>query len=338
MLLQKREEAAISLAVTSLSIKVVDYAITSMRPISPKSANIYLLALIMGFLLPFSVFFVLFQIDSRIHTKEDQVLKDSSIPIIAEIPFTTDEKKFKNFHDRSILSEAFRVLRTNTEHLLNPKHTKSDTGKTIYITSTIKGEGKTFTAINLTGAYAALGKKVLLIGADLRNPQIHSYFKTQRKVLGLSDYLKDDTLNINEIITDYDLDSSTFGVLFSGNVPSTPAELLSNGRFENLLNEVKRIYDYIVVDTAPTILVTDTMLIAPYADATLYVLRSRFTEKKLLAFSKELIESGKLVNSNYLLNGLLPSRLYGYNYNYGYNYGYNYKAVKKPWYLKLFRS
>lgn len=341
LLLEKREEAAINLAVTSPSIKVVDYAITNPIPISPKKSVIYFTALVMGIVLPFVFFYMLFFMDSKIHTKEDLLSKNKLIPITGEIPFIKESKLVAGASDRSVLSEAFRVLRTNVNYLLKNKPSLENTlGKVVYVTSAIKGEGKTFTAVNLALSYLGLNKKVILVGSDFRNPQIHSYFNLLKTNSGLSNYLNSEDINYKDLIVDYKLNDSNLELLLSGNIPPNPAELISNGKFKTLLDELKKEYDYIVVDTAPTILVTDTMLIAPYADATIYVVRSRFTDKKLLSFSNELITSNRLVNTSYLINGLIPSRLYGYNYNYGYNYGYtsSASAIKKAWYSNKFQK
>lgn len=339
LLLEKREEAAINLAITSPSIKVVDYAITNPSPISPKKSNTYFVALSLGFMIPFAVFYILFFVDSRIRTKDDVIFEDKDVPLVGEIPLIKNNELITGVSDRSVLSESFRVLRTNVNHQLREVSSLDDNkGQVIYVTSTVKGEGKTFTAINLALTYLGLSEKVLLLGADFRNPQIHTYFNENRENKGLSNYLNDDTLNYNDFLVSYATENSNLEILLSGNLPPNPSELLSNGRFDKLLSELKLKYDYIIVDTAPTILVSDTMLIAPYADATIYMIRSRFTDKKLLPYINDLIKSKKLVNVSYLINGLKPSRLYGYNYNYGYNYGYNEDGLKKNWFSRFFKA
>jgi tyrosine-protein kinase Etk/Wzc len=338
LLLEKREEAAINLAITSPSIKVVDYALTNSKPTSPNRANTYFVALSLGFILPFVFFYILFFVDSKIHTKDDIVSKIPITPVIGEIPYTKADKLIKGSSDGSVLSESFRVLRTNINHTL--KESSNDAtqniGKVLFVTSTIKGEGKTFTAINLALSYLSLNKKVLLVGADFRNPQIHTYLNKTKNSIGLSNYLEED-ISLKDIIFDFSIGDLDLKVLYSGHIPPSPAELISNGKFETLLQNLKNEYDYIIVDTAPTILVTDTMLIAPNADATIYVIRSRYTDKKLLPFASELIETNKLVNVSFILNGLVPSRLYGYNYNYGYNYGYGDSNFKKARRSKIFK-
>lgn len=325
LLLQKREEAAINLAITEPSIKVVDYALSGSSPISPKSNIVYAATILGGLLIPFGVLYILFMLDTKVHGKEDINKLNSKISIIGEIP---DIKKnegliFDNPNDRSVLAESFRILSSNVNYLL-PRNDSDDSGKVIYCTSTIKGEGKTYISINLSLALSSLNKKVLLIGADLRNPQIHTQINYDKNNKGLSNYLHDSSFDWKRhIVKGFDKHPSHH-ILLSGSIPPNPSSLLTNGRFKELIEEAKGLYDYIVVDTAPTILVTDTMLISQLSDVTVYIARANFTEKKLLSFSKDLFESGKLKNMAYVINGVGNNKSYGYNY--GYNYGYGNKS------------
>ncbi len=320
-LLQKREEAAINLAITEPSIKVVEYALSGGAPISPNSKNVYLTALLAGILIPFGFLYATILLDTKIKSKIDIELKVPNIPVLAELPRIKDKDLvFRDPTDRTVQAEAFRILSSNVNYILAAG--SPNKGKVIYCTSTIKGEGKTYVGLNLSLALASINKKVLLIGADLRNPQIHNYTENSKDEPGLSNYLHDDSFDWKSaLITGFEKypDHST---LLSGSIPPNPTQLLTNGRFETLLNEAKEDYDYIVVDTAPTILVTDTMLISQLADATLYLVRAEYTEKNLLAFSKNLHETGRLKNMAYVINGVGASKNYGYTYNYGYGYGY----------------
>lgn len=322
-LLQKKEEAAINLAITEPSIKVVEYALSNYMPISPNSKNIYMMALLGGLLLPFGVIYIIMLLDTKIKGKRDIELRVQNVPILAELPkITGDKLVFSDPTDRTVQAEAFRILSSNVNFIL-PKDATGK-GKVIFVTSTIKGEGKTYAGINLSLALSSINKKVLLIGADLRNPQIHHYTIPERdkNSPGLSNYLHDENFNWkNTLIKGFALHPD-HDTLLSGNIPPNPAHLLTNGRFETLLNEAKELYDYIIVDTAPTILVTDTFLISQFADATLYLVRAEVTEKSLLDFSKNLFESGRLKNMAYVVNSVGASKAYGYTYNYGYNYGY----------------
>ena len=323
LLLQKREEAAINLAITEPSIKIVEYALSGSRPISPKSNIIYAAAILAGFLLPFGTLYLFFMLDTKVHDKKDVERVVKNVPIIGQIPEVKDKSKliFEDPNDRSILSESFRILSSNVRYVLPRKD--SDDGQVIFCTSTIKGEGKTYVSINLSLALSSLNKKVLLIGADLRNPQIHTYSTKDKNALGLSNYLYDTKIDWKQILIKGFKNHQTHDVLLSGSIPPNPAHLLTNGRFDLLIEEAKKLYDYIIVDTAPTILVTDTMLISHLSDIHVYIVKANYTEKNLLEFSKELNESGKLKNMAYVVNSVGASKSHGYGYNYGYGYGYS---------------
>lgn len=343
LLLQKREEAAINLAITNPSIKIVDYAIFSATPIAPERNVIFITALLLGILLPIGIIYVYYLFDNKINSKEDLETLLPNVPVIAEIPFIETDNKTIQFLDRSILSESFRILRNNINYI-NPI---KDRGSILFVTSTIKGEGKTFVSLNLAITLSSLGKKVILVGADLRNPQLHKKLALERPNLkGVTNYLYDTNVKINDIkmghLTDANLN---FDIIFSGTIPPNPAELLSNGRFEMLLNEIKNEYDYIIVDTAPTLLVADTTLITHLADTVLYVTRANFTEKKLLKFISNLKTLNSIKNIGIILNNVGQNKGYGYSYSYNYGYGYGYdNEITKPknihtkmkkWYKKM---
>ena len=323
-LLQKREEASVAKAITTPSIKVVDYAMTNFTPIAPKKSTIYFSALVIGFLIPFGIIYVIFLLDTKIHTRLDFDRLSPNIPVVAEIPFINEDQRIITKNDRSVLAESFRILRTNINYLI--PHKKEGECPVIYTCSSIKGEGKTFVSLNLALTLSSLDKKVLLVGADLRNPQLHKYLKINKNRIGLSNYLYDPTTDWKNLINEKVFNNEFMSIIFAGVVPPNPAELLSNGRFEELLNILKKEYDYIVVDTAPTILVTDTLLISQFADLTVYVTRADHTDKKLLTYSKGLKEQDKLVNMSYVINNVGGEKGYGYGYkySYGYTYGYNY--------------
>ncbi|NNK83014.1 MAG: polysaccharide biosynthesis tyrosine autokinase [Flavobacteriaceae bacterium] len=318
LLLQKREEAAINFAITEPSIKVVEHALSGSSPISPKRNIVYAAAVLLGLLIPFGFLYIKFMLDTKIHGKRDVERINPEVPVVGEIPEIKDNQTnvFSNPNDRSPLAESFRILSSNVNYIIEP----SETGKVIFCTSTIKGEGKTFVSLNLSLAISSLNKKVLLIGADLRNPQIHAYLNKNKNDDGLTNYLYE---------TDFDWKKALirgFGkhrqhdTLISGNLPPNPAFLLTNGRFEQLLEEAKQEYDYIIVDTAPTILVTDTLLITHLADTTLFVTRADFTEKNLLEHSVDLYKQKKIQNMAYVINSVGANKSYGYNYGYGYGY------------------
>lgn len=334
ILLQKREEAAISLAVTAPSIKVVDYALTSALPIAPQGRILLLGAVVLGLLIPIGVLYLIFMLDTKIHTKQEVEAVINPIPVVAEIPHIEGAELFLDPDARTTVAEAFRMLMTNVNYTLPIQD--SDKAKIIYVTSSIKGEGKTFTAVNLALAYASLGKRVLLIGADIRNPQVHNSFNLDKDSKGLTTYLFNPNTLAKDCILKNVVDKNHLHIMLGGSVPPNPAGLLSNGRFKSLLDALELDYDFIVVDTAPTVLVTDTLLISKHADVTVFVAKADFTEKNLLRIPVTLNEENKLKNIVFVINNSGESKHYTYNYNYGY--GYNEDLEKqKPWYKRLFK-
>jgi capsular exopolysaccharide synthesis family protein len=174
------------------------------------------------------------------------------------------------------------------------------------------------------------GKKVLLIGADIRNPKLHRYADVNMEKKGLSDYLYDFELIEDQIISKDQSGSIKIDMVLSGPIPPNPAELLMNERMEQLIKYASQIYDYVLVDTAPTMIVTDTLLISPLADTTLYVVRADLTDKKMLDFPKELKQQGKIKSPAIILNDVDYSKFsYGAKYGYSYGYGYGYGVDKE---------
>ncbi|MES2411390.1 MAG: polysaccharide biosynthesis tyrosine autokinase [Bacteroidota bacterium] len=319
LLLQKREEAAVNLAITASSIKVVDYAITDATPIAPKKGSFYMGALLIGLLIPFLILYISFLLDDKLHTKDDVLKLTRNKIILSEVPHIDTEDKITTSNDRSLLGESFRILRTNLTYIFPLQ--KEKLAQTIMVTSTIKGEGKTFTALNLSISFSIMNKKVLLIGADMRNPQLHHYLTVKKNELGLQDYLHNGDIDWRDTVKHNQLGS--LDVILSGTIPPNPAELLSNARLDKLIEEAKKEYDYIIIDTAPTLLVTDTLIISQLVDTTLYVIRADYTPKKILEFSVNLSDKGKLKNMAYVINNV-GSNYKGYGYTYGYNYKYRY--------------
>ena len=327
LLLQKREEAAINMAITLPTVKVLEYAADKGSKVAPNDNFIYLLALIIGLGIPFLLIFIRFYFDNKIHNKFDVQKITTEIPIIGEIPFIKlEDGIYIKENDRSILAESYRNVRTNINYILPPK--TDSLAHIIFSTSSIKGEGKTFNAINTGLIFTQMKKKCLVIGADLRNPQLHKYVGLRKEKIGLTNYFYDTTTKIDSIINKNIFENEYLDVILSGAIPPNPAELISNGRFAELLTLLKPLYDYIIVDSAPTLLVTDTLLITDLADLVVYVTRADMTDSNIVQYSKELYTQGKFKNMAYIVNSVGLIYVYGYqykyNYSYGYGYGYNY--------------
>jgi len=335
-LLQRREEAAIAFAVTSPVAKVIDPSYTITTPVDPKPWFILVGGFLIGLILPLIILFAKFMLDTKVHHKGDLVPLTKHVPFLGEIPKITDDtNQIIQLNDRSPLAESFRILRTNLAYLMKAK--KENRGEIIYVTSTIKGEGKTFVSYNLARTLATTKKKVILIGADIRNPQLHRYIDLPMESKGLSDYLYDLDVQPLDIITSSQDPSIKVDMILSGSIPPNPAELFINDRMKNLLKGLAHSYDFIIVDTAPTMIVTDTLLISPLADTTLYVTRAGYTEKKLLDFPKELKQQGKLKGMAVILNDVDYSK-FSYGAKYGYSYGYGYGVDQESKLKKIFKK
>lgn len=339
LLLQKREEAAISLAVTVPNIKVIDYAITDSVPVAPKRKVILVGALGIGLFIPLGVLYLGFVLNTKINSRDDIEKLNLPIPLIGEIPFMEEFAVISDDKDRSVMGEAFRITGSNMDYKLGQRAVNR--AKVIFVTSSFKGEGKTFVAVNLALSYAFLNKKVLLIGVDLRNPQIHKYFDMEKGEKGVADYLTNPGLRWQDFLQKGRTKAAAFDLMLSGSPSLNPAMILANDNFDGLIASVVGHYDYVVVDTAPMLLVSDTHMIAGNADATVHVLRAGVTDKSILEYALKLKEEEKLRNMTFVLNAVGKSSTYGYGYGYGYNYGYGYgygttSTKPRPWYKRLF--
>lgn len=328
-LFQKREETSLSLAVTAPKAKIVDAAYTLNNPVSSKKKIIFPASLILGLLLPFLIIYLKHLLNNKIHSQQDMQLALKTIPLVGEIPrVEKGEIEMITKNDRSVLSESFRILHTNLQYLL--VNAGNDKGANVlFVTSTVKGEGKTFTAFNLALTLANSGKKVLIMGADLRNPQLQRYeadFKTSK---GISDYLVHKDLDLDSLISASE-SHTNLDILSSGSIPPNPSELWRTSKSETLFEKLRENYDYVVVDTAPVMLVTDTFLISKYADLILYVTRAGYTEKKLLNFALDSQKAGKLHDVSFVLNDVKIS-----NFGYGNKYGYAYGVEKESFWQKM---
>ncbi len=331
-LFQKREETAIALAATDLNAKVIDSARSSDKPVSPKTTIVLLAALILGSLIPFAIIYLQNLLDTKIKTRLD-IEQNSNVPFIGDIPHSDDNNKIVDISSRTSTAEALRIIRTNLEFMLN--RVPKGQAKMIFLTSTFPKEGKTFTSVNTAATVALSGKKTLLIGLDLRNPRLDDYLFLPTK--GVSDYLLHKEDNIHKYIVKIDGYENLFA-LPAGTIPPNPAELLMGDAIGDMFESLRKEYDYIVVDTAPVSLVTDTLLIAKYADTFIYVCRSNYLDKRMLKLPNDLYKENKLPNMSILLNDTpAGNRFGGYGYGYGYGYGVDHDAKQNnaPWWKKI---
>lgn len=330
MLLQKREENAITLAATANNAKIIDEALADDNPISPKKTIVYLAALVLGVGLPVGVIYLIGLTKFKIEGRAD-VEKLTSLPVVGDIPLA-DEKTgsiavFEN--QNNLMSETFRNVRTNLQFML-------ENGKNvILVTSTISGEGKSFISANLAISLSLLGKKVVIVGLDIRKPGLNKVFNIPKKEHGITQYLTNTTANLMDFVQPSDINKNLF-ILPGGTVPPNPTELLARGGLEKAIETLKANFDYVILDTAPVGMVTDTLLIGRVADLSVYVCRADYTHKAEFTLINELAENNKLPNLCIAVNGLdLNSRKYGYYYGYGkygkyygygkrYGYGYGY--------------
>ena len=321
MLLQKREENAITLAATANNAKIIDEAIADDAPVSPRSKITYLIALILGVGIPVGVIYLLELTKFKIEGRAD-VEKLTSAPIVGDIPLT-DEKQgaiavFEN--QNNLMSETFRNIRTNLQFMLeNDK-------KVILVTSTVSGEGKSFISANLAISLSLLGKKVVIVGLDIRKPGLNKVFNIPRKEIGITQYLANPENNLMDLVQLSDVSKNLY-ILPGGTVPPNPTELLARDGLDKAIETLKKNFDYVIMDTAPVGMVTDTLLIGRVADLSVYVCRADYTHKNEYTLINELAEKDKLPSLCTVINGLdLKRRKYGYYYGYG-KYGKYYGCL-----------
>ena len=329
LLLQKREENSISLAATANKGKLIDEP-TFNGKVSPKSAIILLIALVLGAGLPFAILYLLQLLRFRIEGHDD-VARLTSLPIIADIPVASDNVKSAagivvQADKNNQIDEIFRTLRTNVQFMMR------DDDKVILFTSSISGEGKTFIAANIGMSFALLGKRVVLCGLDIRKPALGKLFGIKDRSKGISMLLTKNTVTDSDVmqhITESGVNAN-LDLLLAGPTPPNPTELLARENMPQILQILKQHYDYIILDTAPIGLVADTMQVAKYANVTCYVCRADFTPKSNMEMVNVLAKEGKLTNLGIILNGVdMSKKKYGYYYGYGkygkygrYGYGH----------------
>ncbi|WP_299176608.1 polysaccharide biosynthesis tyrosine autokinase [uncultured Chryseobacterium sp.] len=328
ILLKKREETAITLAMSSNKARVLDLAYANRKPVAPKKMIVMGIALLLGLGIPFLIIFMKEFFNTKISDNKS-VSKFSNIPIIAEIPHLVSKvNNLIQINDISPLAESFRILATNVNLLLPVSKNKD---KVVLVTSSVKGEGKTFISVNLALSIAKPGKKVLVIGSDIRNPQLQRYRPEMKNAPGLTEFLYGSVENVKDIIHPSGFNPNC-DFIFSGIIPPNPVELFENGNYNVMMEKLAGEYDYIIIDSAPLMPVTDTFIITKFADAVLYVVRSEKTEKGFIEFAENVAKE-KISNINFILNDVKIG-----NFGYGNKHGYGYHAINEDAWWKKFKS
>lgn len=322
-LMQKLSEAAITRAANTSDIILVNPPVAG-APIHPKPSQNYIIALMLGLLIPFGIFVLFELVNNKVQSKED-IEKMTTIPFIGGVGHNTSGNNLTvKERPKSGVAESFRALRTNLNYFTGNK-----TKQVFMITSSISGEGKTFTTINLATVFALSGKKTLIVGADMRRPKIFEDFRCSND-MGLSTYLSGLHL-LEQIIQKTEIEN--LYLISGGPVPPNPSELLLTDKFQEFIKSVVDLFDFVIIDTPPLALVTDAFVISKFADHTVFVLRQNFSPKQFIRSIDEYYRSGKIKSISILLNDIYKSGLgygygQGYAYNYGYSYGYGYGKRK----------
>jgi polysaccharide biosynthesis transport protein len=315
--LQKRSEADIVKAANLSDIHFIDPAKDiGGGLVGPKTSVNYVLALFLGLLIPLLFVFAIFFINNSIQNTED-ISKLTQIPLIGVIGLSNENVDLAVFDKpKSALSESFRAVRSSLQFLY--KKQKLDGAKTLMITSSVSGEGKTFCSLNIATVFALSEKKTVILGLDLRKPKLFDEFNLTNEV-GVVNYLiKQKTL---EEITNH-TQIPFLDVITSGPIPPNPAEMIMSDGMGELIQELKEKYDYIILDTPPVGLVSDALELAQYCDVTLYIVRQNFTKKDMITLLNNRVKRGELNNTSIVLNGFQNKAKYGAGYGYGYGYGY----------------
>lgn len=314
LLLEKQAEAMIQKASNSSDSEVVDLARLEGGPIKPNTKMIYLIGIILGLGLPAFILLIMDYFDVKIRKQED-IIKITSQPIVGFIPHCKRPRQSIVMDDpKSGVAEMFRSLRTHLQFF-----TKDTPSPVILVTSSVPGEGKTFTSVNLASVYSLTGKKTLLIGGDLRRPGINENSKLDHQK-GLSTWLIG-RHKLEDVIQESGEDN--FHIMLAGAIPPNPAELLNTEKLRKLIHELKSSYDYIIIDSAPIGTVSDTYALSEVSDATVLLVRSNYSQKKMLENTIREMEANGVKHVSILLNDQLINKHFAYGYQYYEKYGYD---------------
>ena len=336
MLLQKREENAITLAATATNGRIIEQALPDNIPVAPKKSMIALVALVLGLGIPVGIIYLRDLLKYKIENGED-VQKLTAVPLVAELPRCKKPEHGaivvrENHND--IMEETFRGLRTNLLFMLENDE------KVILVSSTQPGEGKSFVAGNLAVSLALLGKKTIIVGMDIRKPGLNRVFNLSHHTEGITNYLSDPNHTDLFSLVQKSGISELLDILPGGIVPPNPTELVARNGLDHAISLLKERYDYIILDTAPIGMVTDTAIIARVADLCLYVCRADVTPKVAYQYINELKAEKKFSKLATVINDIDMTKRknaygYGYGKKYGYGYGYGYGYQRMGGYKRL---
>jgi capsular exopolysaccharide synthesis family protein len=315
-LLQKREETALSEAVTAPNTRIVDRARTPKFPIFPQTRMIYMACAALGLIVPLLLVTLLGFFETKIQA-EDMITDLTSIPILGRIALSKKKEDIVvKKGTRSAIAEMFRLLRTNLNYL-NIKNEK----QVLVITSSVSGEGKSFIGLNLSMTIALSNKKVILLGLDMRKPKMHQYLGVENGV-GMSNYLVQQA-ELEDVVRVFP-ENKNLSYITSGAIPPNPAELILSDRMKELITRLKEEYDYIIIDTPPIGLVSDALLLREYVSNIMVVVRQKYTQKTMVRDLETLYKNDELKGAGIVFNAVKMGRgYYGYGgYNYGYGQGY----------------
>lgn len=327
MLLQKREENGMAMAATVNKAKVIEESLAEPNPVSPKRSLVLFLTLCIAFVLTVIVLLLKKYFSVQIaNTAQLERENLTELPVLADVPLFTEEMSEKQ--TKLLKVEAFRLLRTNIQFML-----KGKSNKVVLFTSFVPNEGKTFVSANTAISFASLDKRVVVIGADIRNPELMTFFDedSSKEQRGLSTYLSSDDMTIDDLVQHSKY--KNLDVVSAGPTPPNSTELLSSERWDALITELKERYDYVLIDSAPVAIVSDTLVLSRVADLTLFIFRANSSNKNWFKSINNLSSSGRLSNVSVAVNCVKMDsgkNAYGNNrYGYGYGYGYGEKSYSK---------
>lgn len=310
-LIQKREETALSLSTTVPTFQIIDKPAYNTTPESPKTNVLYLCGLLFGCFVPASIIYVRGFFNNTV--KDSRSIELTGAKMLGELSHNVDKQTNVFQRDnRSTISELFRYIRMNLGFM-----TREGSNKVILVTSSMKGEGKTFFSINLATTLGMLDKKVVILEFDLRRPALLSNLKLSSE-LGLSEYLTNDKISIEDIVQPVTA-SENVSVIGCGVIPQSPAEVMMSERVDELMSTLKERYDYIIIDTSPVGQVADAFSLAPFVDVSIYLVRYNYTKNYQLSILKDISEENKLKNLLVVFNDAKRDKNQKYNYS-GYGY------------------